>query len=94
MKETKLQKIFNFGSLVVHRAMHRKYEETQPEPQFEMVDNSSLLGIEVEVEGMHQLIPHPEYYWRITTKLQKGNQRINRHSYRKRNDLVGRFLYE
>lgn len=58
----KLTQYVDFKPLNVDRERHLAYEQTCPPRRFQMIQERALLGIEVEVENIHDSVDIP-YYW-------------------------------
>lgn len=63
-RDPNLSQLYDYSNLNVQKTKHKKYEDTYPITNpMDIVDKHTLLGIEIEVENMQQLVEDPVYYW-------------------------------
>lgn len=66
MENITIGKEFNFKALMVQKKLHAEYENNNPITKpMELVDQHTLVGIEVEVENMKNFVPEMPVYWQV-----------------------------
>ena len=64
MEELPLSKLYNYAALAVKKAQHTAFEQKMNHTNvFPVVCETGLVGIEIEVEGLKNGAPYPDYYW-------------------------------
>jgi hypothetical protein len=65
-KDLPISKLFPFAPLTVEKAKHLAYEQLQPANQYKVINETALVGIEIEVENITDTIPIT-HYWQVKT---------------------------
>ena len=64
MEELPLSKLYNYAALAVKKTLHHNFEQKMNHTnEFPVVCETGLVGLEIEVEGLTNGQPYPEYYW-------------------------------
>lgn len=66
MVEPKLANLYDYAQLVLNNSVNNVYENLRPiKDPIRMVDTTTLLGIEIEVENIKKDLPPCEFFWNV-----------------------------